>query len=251
MPEKMFEPKQFDSWDKVPKDQKENFKEKDGSFVYEEALSKDEAENEAERIKWYADGDDYTEAEKKINEHDKADKIIDKLKEKFNISDMPDQVMFQLWRVSEKFGGLDNVKGKRILDLGCGANFGTWETDGYGDPDVKKKRTFEPWLCRALVELGANPVGIDMGNLEGEEFEHYRIDLSKPGALDFLPDKSFDGANMRLFLTSPHLEQMTNKKKLYATEKEMEKQIKRLLKDDGILIETDSEKDYYRRHMDS
>lgn len=249
----MFKPKQFDSWDKVPKDQKENFKEKDGSFVYEEALSKKEAEDKAERMKWRVDRGnyDYTEAEKEINENDKIKEIVNKLAKKFNINHVSSHVEGQLSKVSKKFGGLDNVKGKRILDLGCGSVSGTFETDNFNELDrqdgIEPTRTFEPWLCRALVELGANPVGIDIGNLEGEEFEHFQIDLSKPGALDFLPDKSFDGANMRLFLTSPHLEQMTNKKKRDDIGKEMDIQMKRLLKDDGKLIETDLDHKYKLR----
>ena len=251
MPEEMFKPKQFDSWDKVPKDQKENFKEKDGSFVYEEALSKEEAEDKAERMKWRVDRgylENYTEAEKEIDEYAKIEEIMKKLAKKFNINHVSSHVQSQLSKLSKKFGGLDNVKGKRIIDLGCGSVSGTVETDNFNELDrqdgIEPTRSFEPWLCRALVELGANPVGIDVGNLDGEEFENYRIDLSKPGALDFLPDKSFDGANMRLFLTSPHLEQMANKKKRDDIGKEMDRQIKRLLKDDGKLIETDLDLNY-------
>jgi hypothetical protein len=48
--------------------------------------------------------------------------------------------------------------------------------------------------------LGAYPVGVDFGNLEGEAFEHYRVDLGQKGALDFLPSHSFDAVqDSRLF----------------------------------------------------
>ncbi|HET6701727.1 MAG TPA: hypothetical protein VFH14_07990 [Gemmatimonadaceae bacterium] len=38
------------------------------------------------------------------------------------------------------------------------------------------------------------------GDLDGERFEHHRVDLGKPGALDFLTAASFDGVqDSRLF----------------------------------------------------
>ena len=65
-----FKPKQFDSFNKVPEDQKYKFKEKDGSFVYKQAfwLSKKEAEEEAELERY-----DLKAAERliKINEIEK------------------------------------------------------------------------------------------------------------------------------------------------------------------------------------
>ncbi|NTU85495.1 MAG: hypothetical protein HGA45_40095 [Chloroflexales bacterium] len=38
-----------------------------------------------------------------------------------------------------------------------------------------------------LLELGTRPVAVDAGDLEGEAFKHYRVDLGRKGALDFLP----------------------------------------------------------------
>ena len=108
-----------------------------------------------------------------------------------------------LGRVESAFGNLSAVKGKRILDIACGSStskapasiyintpFGekrinTTDTDGY-------TAQFEPWFCRVLLQMGAHPVGIDFGNLEGEAFEHYRVDLGRIEALDFLPSHSFD-----------------------------------------------------------
>ena len=59
---------------------------------------------------------------------------------------------------------------------------------------------FEPWFARLLLELGAEPVALDGGDLDGERFEHHRVDLGRPGALDFLAAASFDGVqDSRLF----------------------------------------------------
>ncbi|HOW60385.1 MAG TPA: hypothetical protein P5548_02455 [Candidatus Moranbacteria bacterium] len=47
----MFKPKQFDSFEKVPDDQKKNFKkEEDGSFVYKEAAKSFSAAKAATKI---------------------------------------------------------------------------------------------------------------------------------------------------------------------------------------------------------
>ena len=77
-------------------------------------------------------------------------------------------------------------------------------------------------------------------------FEHYRKDLTQPGTLSFLPDGSFDGVRMRLFLSSPQLENMvTNrgldkKKAILKLQKELYGQIRRLLKVGGKIIYRDS-----------
>lgn len=72
MSEKMFEPKQFDSFDKVPENQKDRFKPaENGGFVYAEALSKEEAETEAEKIQErveYGEVKKYTETEELIDD---------------------------------------------------------------------------------------------------------------------------------------------------------------------------------------
>jgi hypothetical protein len=68
MPEK-FDPKQFKSFEKLPEDQKLNFKEVEGGFVYEKALSKEEAELEAEKMQdkiESGESNDYSEAETKL-----------------------------------------------------------------------------------------------------------------------------------------------------------------------------------------
>jgi hypothetical protein len=106
-------------------------------------------------------------------------------------------------RLESAFGSLSNIKTKRILDIACGSNTSKAPASIYIDTPFGEKRIsradtegytaqFEPWFCRILLQLGAQPVGIDSGNLEGEAFEHYRFDLGQKGALDFLPSHSFD-----------------------------------------------------------
>lgn len=91
-----------------------------------------------------------------------------------------------------------NIAGKRILDLGCGSTGDTKEAEEFG-------YMFQPWLCRTLLELGAQPIGVDIGELEGERFEAYRKDLLLPKSLDFLLENSIDIVHSRALLTSPEL----------------------------------------------
>ena len=135
--------------------------------------------------------------------------------------------------VRKAFGGIKNVAGKRILDLGCGGSL------SYDFP----KRLFEPWFCRALQELGANVVGVDNRPLnDKEEFEHYNLDLSKPEALSIFPDESFDGVNLNSFFDSPDLihQSFDPSKTHQINEKDMKNwigaQIKRLLKKDAKFV---------------
>ena len=97
-------------------------------------------------------------------------------------------------RLMRAYGSLVRVNGKRILDIASGSNSSRSPTTG------KRTAMFEPWFARLLLELGAEPVALDGGDLEGELFEHHRVDLGKPGALDFLAAASFDGVqDSRLF----------------------------------------------------
>lgn len=247
MPEK-FNPNQYDSYKKLPEDQKSNFKPVKGGFVYGEALSKKDAKSRAEIMKWevdrgyfrnykdYEDYEDYEEVGDPVENYKEVSLILNKLMKKYGETIYTREIADKIELLKRRFGNLSNVKNKRILDIGCGAKFGTRETNNYGRKEKNPSRPWEPWLCRILVELGARPVGIDLGDNEGEEFEHYKVDLSKIGALNFLPEKSFDGVNMTFFLSSPHLETMTNEEDRENIKKEMENQIKRLLKEDGKII---------------
>lgn len=189
----------------------------------------DQAYEEAERVRQLScrQGFDYSAAEKKIEESKALARVYKALEEKFGSSYLRigDQIGEWIDRARKAFGDLENIKGKRILDLGCGSN--SSQADG---------ETFEPWFCRALHKLGAKPVGIDIGDLNAEEFEHYQVDLSKSGVLNFLPDNSFDGVYTRLLFTSPILEQVASQTKIEEMKVEIKEQIKRLLRKDGKII---------------
>jgi hypothetical protein len=100
---------------------------------------------------------------------------------------------------------------------------------------------FEPWFCRILLELGAHPVGIDLGNLDRETFEHYQADLGQPGALNFLPDHLFDAVqDSRLFGSPEFTAQIPNQADRLNIAAEICKQEQRLLKANGIIIHSDA-----------
>ena len=138
-------------------------------------------------------------------------------------------------RLERAFGSLEGVRGKRILDIASGSNSSR-------SPDTGKRTAlFEPWFARLVLELGGAPVALDAGDLEGERFEHHRVDLGRPGALDFLADASFDGVQDSRLFGSPEF------KKAYPRERDHERvkaeiarQERRLLKPDGVLIHTDN-----------
>ena len=137
-------------------------------------------------------------------------------------------------RLERAYGSLSAVRAQRILDIGSGSTSSRDPRTGKVTP------MFEPWFCRMLVELGADPVGVDMGDLEGEPFEHYRVDLGKAGALDFLPDASFDGIHdSRIFGSPEYTTQHPGLEDYSRISQEINRQERRLLKPGGIVIHTD------------
>lgn len=140
-------------------------------------------------------------------------------------------------RIYRSYGAFDRVKGQRILDIACGSN-----TSKYPSPDFEGyTAVFEPWFCRILLELEAEPVGVDMGDLEQERFEHYSVDLAQPGALNVLPDHSFDGIqDSRLFGSPEFTAQLPNRADRLRVAMEMYRQEQRLLKPGGVIIHSDA-----------
>lgn len=137
-------------------------------------------------------------------------------------------------RLERAFGDLTAVKGKRILDIGCGSNTSRHPRTGKITP------IFEPWFCRMLLELGAEPVGIDMGDLEGEAFAHYYVDLAEKGGLDFMPDAVFDGIqDSRIFGSPEFTTRHPDAQDYYIVSQEIKRQEKRLLKPGGVIIHSD------------
>jgi SAM-dependent methyltransferase len=175
---------------------------------------------------------------------------LESLDERFGlarkISDEPETLLIvrELFeRVIGAFPRLSLLEGKRILDIACGsrtsrAPFGTARRD---DPSAGYTALFEPWLSRILAALGAKPVGVDIGELSGEPFEHYRVDLADAGALDFLPSHSFDAVHdSRLFGSPEFTSRFRSRADVLRTAREIAAQEHRLLKDGGIIIHSDA-----------
>lgn len=155
-------------------------------------------------------------------------------------------------RLAGTIGKLSTLPGKKILDIACGSNsskapalfkintpFGKMTL---GRPPKGYTALFEPWFCRILSKLGADPVGVDFGDLEAEAFTYYQIDLGKAGALDFLPDHSFDGIqDSRLFGSPEFTAQFPNYSDRLQVAREISRQEGRLLKTDGIIIHSDAQ----------
>jgi len=138
-------------------------------------------------------------------------------------------------RLQRGFGSLDRVRGKRILDIASGSNSSRSPATG------RRTALFEPWFARLLLGLGAEPVAVDSGDLEGERFEHHRVDLGQPGALDFLPDASFDGVQDSRLFGSPEFRKAYPRRRDHERVKaEIARQERRLLKPDGVLIHSDN-----------
>ena len=155
-------------------------------------------------------------------------------------------------RLANSFGSLSKIRDKRILDIACGSNTSkapsSLQIDSpFGKISVGRASKgytaqFEPWLCRIVLELGADPVGVDFGDLGRELFTHYRVDLGKPGALDFLPDESFDAVqDSRLFGSPEFTAQFPNRADRLKVAEEIRRQEKRLLKVDGVVIHSDAD----------
>ncbi len=154
-------------------------------------------------------------------------------------------------RIVDAFGRLSIVRGMRILDIACGSNTSKAPASLYidtpfGEMTVGRSTKgytaqFEPWFCRMLFELGADPVGIDTGDLEYEPFVHYRADLGQVGALDFLPARSFDAVqDSRLFGSPEFTAQFPDPAERLQVAREIRRQEQRLLKPGGIVIHSDA-----------
>ena len=138
-------------------------------------------------------------------------------------------------RLQRAFGSLTRIKGKRILDIASGSNSSRSPTTG------KRTAMFEPWFARLLLELGAEPVALDGGDLEGERFEHHRVDLGRHGALDFLFAASFDGVQDSRLFGSPEFRKAYPRQRDHKRIKaEIARQERRVLKPDGVVIHTDN-----------
>jgi SAM-dependent methyltransferase len=155
-------------------------------------------------------------------------------------------------RIVSAYGNLSAVKGQRILDIACGSSTSKFPASVYvnsplGEQMVQLTATddytaqFEPWFCRIVLALGAQPVGIDVGDMQGEAFEYYNADLGAKGALDFLPAKSFDAVqDSRLFGSPEFTAQFPDRSARIMVAAEIRRQEQRVLKPGGIVIHSDA-----------
>ena len=120
-----------------------------------------------------------------------------------------------------------DVSKKKILDLGCGSYAGTYESIEFNP------RYYEPWLCRTLLELGAHPIGIDIGDLDEEIFEHETLNMLSLNSLGLFMDNSIDVAHADLLYDSPTLERMNG----CDLRELLIPQLERIVKPDGYFIE--------------
>ncbi len=162
-----------------------------------------------------------------------------------------DIIAQMLGRLARSFPHLSDLRGRTVLDIACGSNTSRMPGSisvntpfgevAIGRPSKGYTALFEPWFCRMLIELGATPVGVDFGDLELETFTHYRVDLGKEGALDFLPDHSFDAVqDSRLFGSPEFTSQFPNPADHLRVAQELVRQERRLLKANGIIIHSDA-----------
>jgi SAM-dependent methyltransferase len=155
-------------------------------------------------------------------------------------------------RIYHAYGSFIAVAGQRILDIACGSSTSTAPSFVFVNTPFGESRIpipamqgytaqFEPWFCRILLELGAHPVGIDLGNLDSETFEHYHVDLGKLGALSFLASASFDAVHdSRLFGSPEFTAQFPGQEDRLKIAAEIWSQEKRVLKPKGAIIHSDA-----------
>ncbi len=186
-------------------------------------------------------------------------KTIDALNTRYDLTEkmskesgVEEIIKQMLGRLANSFTRLSNIRDKKILDIACGSNTSKAPSALFINTPFGKKTIgrrskgytaqFEPWFCRILFELSAEPVGIDFGDLESELFVHYRVDLGKMGALDFLPDHSFDAVqDSRLFGSPEFTAQLPNQTDRLKIAKEIKQQEQRLLKANGFVIHSDAD----------
>ncbi|MGA7192129.1 MAG: hypothetical protein WBW94_00760 [Anaerolineales bacterium] len=164
-----------------------------------------------------------------------------------------EEIIVQMFgRLANSYKTLSDIQGKKILDIACGSNTSKapaslYVNTPFGEKTIRRAREgftaqFEPWFCRILLELEADPVGIDFGDLDREFFAHYRVDLGQTGALDFLPDHSFDAVqDSRLFGSPEFTSQFPNQADRLKIAQEIKRQEQRVLKSDGVVIHSDAD----------
>jgi len=135
-------------------------------------------------------------------------------------------------RLLNAFGSLSLIHGRAVLDIACGSSSSLSPVTG------RQTSEFEPWMCRLLQELGGRPVGLDIGDNADETFEHHRVDLGVPGALDFLASGSFDAIHESRLFGSPEF-RSAHGRETERIRREIHRQERRLMRPGGVLIHSD------------
>jgi SAM-dependent methyltransferase len=201
----------------------------------------------ARLVRLWKEPQDYLLIAKAIQKLDRRYGLYQKMGKEPGVVEIVEQMA---GRLAASYTVLSNLRGKRILDIACGSSTSKLPASlhvntPFGEMTLGEHRgytaLFEPWFCRILVELGAAPVGVDFGNLDKEVFEHYHVDLGKPGALGFFAGASFDGIqDSRLFGSPEFTAQFPKLLDRLRMAQEIVKQEKRLLKPGGIMIHSDA-----------
>ena len=143
--------------------------------------------------------------------------------------------------LAQAFGTLD-LRGQRVLDIACGSSESRMPPKLNEPVPFEKLHVtpeFQPWLCRLLHHLGADAVGVDIGNNDREVFTHYQLDLGVLGVLDFLPSDSFDAVHDdRLFGSPEFRRQFPERAGRLTVAAEIQRQEQRLLRTGGIVLHT-------------
>lgn len=184
-----------------------------------------------------------------LDDLDRSHSLIPKREAEPALADILEELYARLLTA---YTSLKSVEGLRILDIACGSSssraphqFHLRSAKGRrpisSSAGNKYATIFEPWFPRILLTLGAEPVGVDRGDLSGERFEAHNVDLGQPGALDFLPSDSFDAVqDSRLFGSPEFRAQFPEAEDRLAVAHEIVEQEVRVLKQNGKVIHSDA-----------
>lgn len=150
-------------------------------------------------------------------------------------------ILQHLDRLRATYPDLEELHGKRILDVACGARLysGNW-SDSTRDTSTLQ---FDPWMSRLLISLGAHPTGIDICRQLNERFESIEIDLTKKNALEVLPTASFDAFYISAFPNTHAIQKfLAHGRSWPEVRDDILSHLHRSLKEDGKIIRPFTEK---------
>ena len=150
-------------------------------------------------------------------------------------------ILQHLDRLRAAYPDLEELHGKRILDVACGARgYSGNRSDGTGDASTIR---FDPWMSRLLLSLGAHPIGIDICRQLNERFESVEIDLTRKNALATLPSGSFDAFYISAFPTTHAIQKFLSEGRTWLEVRDdILSHLQRSLKEDGKIIRPFTEK---------